>query len=1071
MRPGQPGEIVQNEDADNSDDKADPRSGEMRPHGLNRLFDRFLQLGSGDETQFEKPLRTVFLAFLALLVLALTIQNVVSEYRNLREPQDLIVQTAGRLLMQQKARGVQMLDRVAVRLSTDSTLQEALRRNDSAGIRKIAEDVFSRSSAELDIAEFTIYAPDHKLVYRADRGITHPPEPLSFRSELSDTLFKQTTGIEFAPGGALVVSVLRPWVTDGKLIGYLKLAIDIEGELALASSAVNAEIVKFCPGCTDDRDHTGQPGFEPVGNFSVSRIDLAAFRKAAGDTGKPGRFLMEDNRIYMVRDLPIARSVTVPEAGLILVKDITENVLTFLKDMVLFILAGTGISVLAWAVLHRLLTRIQSSVAVARSRLESEVRENTKKLQHSSRQLLEAQRIASIGSWEWDLETNEVKGSEEFYRIMRVPADMPASQMREYLFSIIPDNEEAMVRQTFKRAIKTCSDFDFEHSVVFKDGSARYLRVRGDVTAGSDCSAAHFFGIVHDTTESRLAERRNRLLANILESSLNEILILDAETFRVEYANKCALDNMGYSFEEIRNRPVWEINPVYDQETVRRSVVPLLNGRKNSLSFENLHRRKDGSDYPVDLQVQLFTDVDRQLFVAIANDVSERVQRENETREAKNRAERLAYFDPLTKLSNRAACRRDAAKLFSLPHKPAFLVHVDMDGFKQVNDSLGHQAGDLCLEETGRRLREVSRGLGTPYRWGGDEFVILADNSSADPDILFERARRIMRMPMEYEGNRYWPTVSMGIALCPADGDDFETLLGNADLALYQSKENGKDRFTHFRQDMKKDSEKEAQMEQELQKAVGEDEFFLVFQPQVNLRSQYVTGVEALLRWQHPLHGELAPGEFLSVLEKSSLAPVVGEMVIDKALAAARGWLDAGLDFGRISVNVSPGHLGSGQIVDHFRSALERHGISAGMVTAEVLESVFLNDNRTGHLATLQALHDLGIQIELDDFGTGYASLTHVADLPISGLKIDRSFTHQMLSDHRKETVVNQLIHLARSLNVGVVCEGVETEAQYARLRMMGDFSIQGYLIARPMPLEQMTDWISESLDDLVFLV
>jgi diguanylate cyclase (GGDEF)-like protein len=500
-------------------------------------------------------------------------------------------------------------------------------------------------------------------------------------------------------------------------------------------------------------------------------------------------------------------------------------------------------------------------------------------------------------------------------------------------------------------------------------------------------------------------------------------------------------------------------------------VAPLLRGHRDSLSAESVHRRKDGSEYPVDLRVQILRDQDRDLLVAIANDVSERVQRENETREAKIRAERLAYFDPLTKLSNRAGCQRDAKERFARPEKPAFLIHVDMDGFKRVNDTLGHLAGDQCLEETGRRLREVCRGLGTAYRWGGDEFVILAEGGMSDPNELCERARRIMRMPMEFNGNRFWPTVSMGLALCPHDGDDFETLLVNADLALYQSKENGKDRYTFFRPDMRTDSETEAQIELELKDAVKNDQFFLVFQPQVNLRSQSVTGIEALVRWQHPERGTVSPADFLPVVEKSGLAPILGEIVIDKAFAAARSWIDQGIDFGRISVNVSPSHLSSGLLLDHFKAAMEKHDIGPERITAEVLESVFLNDNRSGHLAALRELFELGVHIELDDFGTGYASLSHVSDLPINGLKIDRSFTRQMLQDAKKEVIVNQLIHLARSLNIGVVCEGVETDAQYDRLRMMGDFSIQGYLIARPMPFHQATDWMSEATDDLYFVI
>ena len=622
-----------------------------------------------------------------------------------------------------------------------------------------------------------------------------------------------------------------------------------------------------------------------------------------------------------------------------------------------------------------------------------------------------------------------------------------------------------------QNAVETCGEFDFEHSLVPETGKPRALHIRGYVEPGPDGKGAKVVGTVHDITERSEAERRNHLLANILESSLNEIFILDADTFRFKHANRCALNNLGHVLENLQSMHLWDVNSIYNEDAIRHQVRPLLTGDLEGIAAETVHRRKDGTEYPVELRIQLLKDMDEDLFVIIANDVTERVMRETETREARVRAERLAYFDPLTKLSNRAGCQRDAKLRFERADKPAFLVHVDMDNFKRVNDTLGHLAGDYCLEETGRRLREVSRGLGTPYRWGGDEFVIIAENAGADPNELFERARRLMRLPMEFNGNRFWPTVSMGIALCPQDGSSFEDLLFNADLALYQSKESGKDRFTFFKSSMKTESETEARIERELQNAVKENQFFMVFQPQVNLRSQTVTGIEALIRWDHPERGVLSPAEFLPVVEKSSLAPVLGEIIIDRAFAAAKHWLVSGLEFGRISVNVSPSHLASGLLVEHFKAAMARYEIGAERITAEVLESVFLNDNRSGHLAALRELFELGVHIELDDFGTGYASLTHVADLPINGLKIDRSFTNQMIDDPRKEAVVNQLVHLARSLNVAVVCEGVETEAQYHRLRMMGDFSIQGYLIAEPMPLDQMTEWMAEASDDLYFVI
>ncbi len=1050
-----------------------------RLRGVSARLDQILaQWCCGEDVQFEKPLRTIFLSIFALTVALLTIQNIVSAYRSMNEPQEQLVRTVERLLIRQKALGTETLDQTVSTIGADSALQMAIREKDSSEIRKIAAGVFARKPDGLHIAEFTIYGADQKLIFRAldpnDTGDRHGPHPasrnVSFQSDLSANLSRRTSGIELGPDAEAVVSVFRPWTSDGKLLGYLKLAIDIESALAFTSSAVDAQIVKVAEtgqshGLSGRSFHYTNIGGPVPGGFDIASI--------AGPNGFDGlnKILLHENRIFVLRDLPIPVTGTNRPVNLALVKDVTRNVWAFAQETLFSLMAGIGLALVSWTVIHRLLSRLQSSVQMTTSRLEAEVRENTRKLEHSAFQLTEAQRIAGVGSWERDVATNEVLGSEEFYRIMEIPKDLPVDVIQDNIFSQVPEKELIAVQAIVDTAMAVCGEFDFKHNLVQRDGKVRFVHVRGYVLAGPDGKAAKVFGTVHDITERRLAERRNNLLANILESSLNEIFILNPQTFLIEYANKCALNNLGYDLADLKSRHIWDINPVYDAESVRRDVTPLLNGSRDSLTVESLHKRKDGSEYPVDLRVQLLKDDDRDLFVAIANDVSERVQRENETREAKVRAERLAYFDPLTKLSNRAGCQRDAKSRFSRSDRPAFLVHVDMDSFKRVNDTLGHLAGDHCLEETGRRLRQVCRGLGTAYRWGGDEFVILANSSTSDPNELCERARRLMRAPMEFSGTRFWPTVSMGIALCPEDGDDFDTLLVNADLALYQSKEKGKDRYTFFRSDMKTDSETEARIELELHDAVKNDQFVLFFQPQVNLRSQSITGVEALVRWEHPERGLLSPAEFLPVVEKTSLAPVLGKIVIDTALAAARHWLDASLDFGRVSINISPSHLASGLLSEHFKEAMAKYNIGPERITAEVLESVFLSDDRSGHLAALEELYDLGVHIELDDFGTGYASLTHVADLPINGLKIDKSFTNQMLQDPKKEAVVNQLIHLARSLNIGIVCEGVETEAQYDRLRMMGDFSIQGYLIARPMTFDRVTDWMTESADDLYYVI
>ncbi|WP_420338702.1 putative bifunctional diguanylate cyclase/phosphodiesterase [Roseibium sp.] len=1029
------------------------RSGYHFLDTVESRLDHIAAQWSDDGARIERPLKAVFIGFLALIVCILTLQNIVTEVARLQVPFDRVQSASKKLVNQEQQRNAQALATLTDRLTSDDNLTSAMVKNDPASVALYAERAFDTFNGKEGPYRLAVYGSDHSVLYR--KGPTAAALKISSDMTGDDdhaSAPRVSNSLEYDQTGTIVVRSTEPLVHEGRLLGYLDLSSSIETHLMHLSSAVNGKILK-----------TGGP---------VTAASTAGSNQQNAQAASAAVPLLfkEDDTVLMTEGLALPLANAAPGSKIMLQRDVTAAANAFFKTTLVVLLVSLGFAILAWVVMQRLLARLQRRIGRTWSSLEEAVSSNTKELERSRAQLLEAQAIASIGSWECDLSTKEISASEEFFRITGISPTTASGNLLEQLIERVPATDLPRVKSVIHHALAQCQPFDLEHSILRADGSLARIHTKGRVFKGENGRSVRGIGTVHDITERFNTERQNTLMAKILETSLNEIYVLNADTYQVEYANACAITNLGYTLTELQNLTLWDINQEFSRSTIAEKLVPLAEGTEANITGEAQQRRKDGTDYPVDFQIQMVRDQGRNRIVAMANDISERVQRESETRDAKERAERLAYFDPLTKLSNRAGCQRDAGKRFAKTKKPAFLIHVDMDNFKRVNDTLGHLAGDYCLAETGRRLREVSRGLGTPYRWGGDEFVILANSSDSDPNELCERARRLMRAPMEFNGTTFWPTVSMGIALCPDHGTNFETLLVNADLALYRSKHSGKDRFTFYSSDLQSVNDKEAELERELHMAAQRDEFFLVFQPQVNMRTHKVVGVEALVRWQHPERGVVSPGEFLPVVEKTGFAAVLGEIVLDKAFAAAKSWQDAGLDFGRISVNVSPAHLSSGMLFDQFKTAMERHDLAPERITAEVLESVFLDDHKSGHLSTLKDLYEMGVHVELDDFGTGYASLTHVVDLPINGLKIDRSFTQQLLEDDRKEILINQLIHLARSLNISVVCEGVETEEQYDRLRMMGDFAVQGFLIAKPLRFEDATNWMSETAEDLYFV-
>ncbi|WP_161599796.1 putative bifunctional diguanylate cyclase/phosphodiesterase [Roseibium sediminis] len=1052
--------------------------------GFSERLDAVFASWSADGRQISKPLKVTFIAFLVVTVLTLTAQNALNEYRNLSKPIIATTSSAKTLLAHQKQVAALGLEQALLGISSGGTLKQAMLTGNRIALTEAANVLYRELAIFHSISELSIYNPDLNVVYRAHELDLDVRDKPGYLLNLAKKIGVTTRGFAFDDNGFLSITAVRPWIVDGHIIGYLKLSRKVDEVLAFIGTTLKAQVIKvyredsFPFGSAAALAKVGWAQAGPYVYKNTSHQSLAdgfASYLANSDTEKSlfDRIMIDDGRLKIAHRLIIPHADRTQQTAVVLLQDMTEEFAAFLRSSALSLAVGFVLAYGFWLIFNRLILALQQLVVSTRARLEREVEENTEELQASRNRLQAAQKIASIGSWELDLVSKQVHWSDEMYQIAGLDPRMDGNTAQMRLFSLLPKDTVELIETSLKQAADTSRGFDFEHEIIRPDGSTRHIHVRGNILSGEFGEATKVFATSHDITEWHRAQQQNLMLADILEASMNEVYLIDAETLTIEYANACGRENLGYTMEELAECTVQDISPEMGLNDFKALVRPLREGKDTYLKHEGHQLRKDGSTYPVEVRFQNYLEHDRDLFVAIAIDVTERAAREQEIRQAKEEAEHIAYYDTLTQLANRACCHKQAAEVFApgRKDKPAFLIHMDLDNFKRINDTLGHLAGDHCLEQSGQRLREVCEGLATAYRWGGDEFVIIANSPDVDPETLCERAQSIMRAPMEFEGNQIWPSVSMGIARCPDDGDTFPTLLVHADLALYSSKEKGKDRWSYFSSHMKIHSDAVAETEKELRQAISNDEFFLVFQPQVNIRTQSVTGVEALVRWRHPTKGIVAPGAFLPVVEKTNLAAQLGQVVLDKALSAARAWTDLGHRYGRIAVNISPSYLASGSLLDDFASAMKKYGIAPAQITAEVLESVFLDDKSSDNSKVLEELHKMGVHIELDDFGTGFASLSHVADLPINALKIDRTFTARLLNDFKKEIVVNQLIHLARALDIGVICEGVETEAQFQRLRMMGNFSVQGYLIARPMEFDSMSDWLKASSRNALFVI
>lgn len=426
--------------------------------------------------------------------------------------------------------------------------------------------------------------------------------------------------------------------------------------------------------------------------------------------------------------------------------------------------------------------------------------------------------------------------------------------------------------------------------------------------------------------------------------------------------------------------------------------------------------------------------------------------------------ERLAFFDPLTGLPNRALLMdraRVALQQAERDGRRMSLAVLDIDRFKTINDSLGHAAGDTLLREVGNRLRAVLRESDTISRIGGDEFVILFPDSDANESaVAAEKALRAVSERLELAGQVLVPTISMGISQFPDDARDFETLMRNADIAMYEAKRDGRGCVRFFLASMNETARWRIQMEGALRQAIARESLELHFQPKILLGRPGLAGVEALVRWRHPEHGPVPPDQFIPLAEDCGLINALDAWVLERACAQLADWQDRGLPVPAVAVNISAQRFSQDDVPVHVRMVLRRHGLAPSALTLEITERLMLIDEPRIR-ADLDGLSRMGVHLSVDDFGTGYSSLSYLKRLPVDELKLDRSFVRDIETDAGDRALASAVMGIGRSLGQTVVAEGVETAEQHRFLVDAGCPVAQGYYYGRPMAPAQFEAWLA----------
>jgi diguanylate cyclase (GGDEF)-like protein/PAS domain S-box-containing protein len=564
------------------------------------------------------------------------------------------------------------------------------------------------------------------------------------------------------------------------------------------------------------------------------------------------------------------------------------------------------------------------------------------------------------------------------------------------------------------------------------------------------------------TRELREADIRRQnqaseaLFRSVLDTAPDAILSVD-DQWRFVIFNKGAEAVFGYSLEEALGQPLNILMPehftaAHDHHMKHYAETgPMM--RPVNERREVYGRRKDGSEFPAEINYSKTTVMGKATFTAILRDITERKRMEQQL-------DHLAHHDELTGLPNRRLLRIRLEQAMKSVRRHGQLLAVlllDLDRFKNVNDSLGHDVGDALLKLVAKRLLESVRAIDTVARLGGDEFAILLTDIHQPEDAL-KVSRKILKAiqaPFEIAGNELHVGASIGMALFPSDGETYESLFHNADIAMFRAKGQGGSRYEFYREDLTEQAVAQLALEGDLRRALGNCELQLHYQPQVEMKGGLVIGVEALLRWTHAEQGYISPDRFIPLAEATGLIIPIGEWVLRTACNQARAWRNAGIEL-RVAVNFSARQFQEDDLSEMVMRVLKETGAAPEWIEIEISESVLMLDKHIV-LTSLTNLRNAGFTISLDNFGTGYSCLSHLRDFPVDTLKIDRSVISAILDDAKATAITRAIIAFAHHLEIAIVAEGVETQAQLDFLRNEGCDRVQGYFRHRPMAEDHIT--------------
>ncbi|MEP7297384.1 MAG: EAL domain-containing protein [Burkholderiales bacterium] len=766
----------------------------------------------------------------------------------------------------------------------------------------------------------------------------------------------------------------------------------------------------------------------------------------------------------------------------------------------LIVLCGAAISLLLSSIVYSLTTARARALVIARGM--------TSDLRASERLLSEAQHVASVGSWILDPESGAMNWSSEALRIVGFDAPKRPPKLSTVL-TRVPKGERAAVARRMAEASRSGLRSEFEQRLRLPDGTERWVHVIAELAQQDERTV--WRGTVRDDTQ-----RTRAMLRLKLEHDIARLLASEEDMQR---GTACAL-------QTIATQLGWDFGAHWCVGADGRAhcASSWSNGRQAAVgefvraSRELTHATREGSlrlawssgdavwidtstarsrgfardalaagsglKAGVVLPIMLGPHPEALEFFSLAPRVAEpglpeslraialQIGQYEQRKRAEIALRLMASRDALTGLANRTRFEEQLAQALTRCHrqrKRLAVLFVDLDRFKQINDTLGHGAGDTLIRTCAARLGTILRESDVVARFGGDEFVLMIEDlgEPGDAAVVLNKVLAACAEPFFIDGHELRVSASVGVSVYPEDGGDATSLLKNADTAMYRAKERGRGVYQFFTPQMNAEGNERFMLESGLHRALERGELTLHYQPKMNLQTQVITSVEALMRWRHPVLGMISPARFIPIAEETGLIESMGKWALQTACADARQWQQLGLPPVRMCVNLAARQLDSPSLIADVAGALQASGLEPSLLELEITESAMMQ-NADAAAASLQQLRGIGVFLAIDDFGTGYSSLSYLKRFPLSTVKIDRSFVKDVGLDRDAEALIDGIIRLAHGLRMSVVAEGVETVEQLDYLRAHGCDEIQGYLLCKPAPADEACEFMARHLRKLV---